>query len=94
MRKRASESLWSGGGFMLRVGRVIAILVLLSVLVLVLAFVLENQQEITISFFGWATPQLPASVFLALSLIVGMVAGPVLGVLVKINRFGKTRHLS
>jgi putative membrane protein len=76
-----------------RVGRIIAILLSLSALILVLVFALENQQKITVSFFGWATPQLPVSVFLTLSLIVGMVIAPILGVLVEFNWLGKTRHL-
>ncbi|WP_394329472.1 lipopolysaccharide assembly protein LapA domain-containing protein [Pseudomonas cedrina] len=45
----------------------------------VLAFVLENQQALALSFFGWATPQVPVSVFIIISLIIGLLLGPLLG---------------
>jgi putative membrane protein len=58
--------------------------VLLGVLVLflvlmILAFVLENQQSVTLSFLGWAGPQLPVSLVMVLALLAGMVIGPLLG---------------
>lgn len=45
----------------------------------ILAFVLENQQSISLMFLGWAGPQLPVSVVAIVALLVGMLAGPVLG---------------
>ena len=58
--------------------------VLLAVFVLVLmlaflAFVLENQQSISLLFFGFVGPQLPVSLLMVLALLVGMVIGPRLG---------------
>lgn len=58
--------------------------VLLAVFVLVLmlaflAFVLENQQSISLLFFGFVGPQLPVSLLMVLALLVGMVIGPILG---------------
>jgi lipopolysaccharide assembly protein A len=53
-----------------------------SVLLLVLAilaFVLENQQTISLMFLGWAGPELPVSVVAIVALLIGMLAGPVLG---------------
>jgi putative membrane protein len=56
----------------------LAVFVLLLVLA-ILAFVLENQQSVTLLFLGWAGPQLPVSLITVLALLVGMVIGPVLG---------------
>ncbi|WP_207263520.1 LapA family protein [Pseudomonas sp. GW101-3H06] len=54
----------------------IAVFVLLLVLV-ILAFVLENQQSVTLLFLGWAGPQLPVSVVMVVALLIGMVVGPI-----------------
>jgi uncharacterized integral membrane protein len=56
---------------------VLAVLLLLLVLV-VLVFVLENQQAISVAFLGWTGPALPVSVIVVLSLLIGMVLGPLL----------------
>ncbi len=45
----------------------------------VLAFVLENQQSISLMFLGLAGPQLPLSVVVVIALLVGMLIGPVMG---------------
>ena len=58
------------------------IVILLSMLVLVLAilaFVLENQQLVSLSFLGFSGPQLPMSLVVVITLLVGMIAGPVMG---------------
>lgn len=56
----------------------LGVLVLLLMLV-ILAFVLENQQSVSLLFLGWAGPQLPVSLVMVLALLVGMLIGPVLG---------------
>ncbi|NNA56606.1 MULTISPECIES: lipopolysaccharide assembly protein LapA domain-containing protein [Pseudomonas] len=56
----------------------LGVFALLLVLV-VLAFVLENQQSISLMFLGLAGPQLPVSVVVVLALLAGMLIGPVLG---------------
>ena len=56
----------------------LAVYVLLLVLA-ILAFVLENQQAMSLLFLGWASPQLPVSLIMVIVLLVGMVIGPVLG---------------
>lgn len=56
----------------------LGVFVLLLVLV-VLAFVLENQQPVSLLFLGWAGPQLPISLVMVLVLLLGMVIGPILG---------------
>ncbi|MCU0071540.1 LapA family protein [Pseudomonas koreensis] len=58
--------------------------ILLSVLILllvlaILAFVLENQQSVSLLFLGWEGPQLPVSVITIGALLAGMLMGPVLG---------------
>lgn len=55
----------------------LGVFVLLLVLA-VLAFVLENQQSVSLLFLGWAGPQLPVSLVTVLALLVGMLIGPVL----------------
>jgi len=56
----------------------LGIFLLLMVLV-VLAFVLENQQSVSLLFLGFSGPHLPVSVVAVLALLIGMLIGPVLG---------------
>ncbi|MDF3197204.1 lipopolysaccharide assembly protein LapA domain-containing protein [Pseudomonas sp. 1912-s] len=65
------------------VKRFILILAIFVVVLAILAFVLENQQAVTLSFFGWSSAQWPAAVFVTLALIVGMLIGPIFGALVR-----------
>ncbi|MGY2409971.1 LapA family protein [Pseudomonas pergaminensis] len=65
------------------VKRVVVMLMVLVVALVVLAFVLENQQGVSLSFLGWATGEMPVSVFVVVGLIVGMLIGPVLGLAVR-----------
>lgn len=55
----------------------LAIFVLLLILV-ILAFVLENQQSVSLLFLGWAGPELPVSLVVVVALLIGMVIGPIL----------------
>lgn len=68
---------------MLKAGQVLLVLIVLAVFLVVLAFVLENQQGISLSFLGLGTVQLPVSVFIMLALIVGMLVGPLISLLVR-----------
>ncbi|MEL1090913.1 lipopolysaccharide assembly protein LapA domain-containing protein [Pseudomonas sp. OB66] len=52
---------------------------LLLMVLIVLAFVLENQQSVSLLFLGFTGPQLPVSVVAVLALLIGMLIGPVLG---------------
>ncbi|PMV22110.1 MULTISPECIES: lipopolysaccharide assembly protein LapA domain-containing protein [unclassified Pseudomonas] len=70
------------------VKRVVVVLTVLVVSLVVLAFVLENQQGVSLSFLGMATGPLPVSVFVIVALILGMLIGPLLGVLVRTRRHG------
>ncbi len=62
-----------------RLKRVIAVFTALVVVLVVVGFVLENQQNVTLSFLGWTTAQIPVSVFVVIAVIGGMIVGPLLG---------------
>jgi uncharacterized integral membrane protein len=55
----------------------LAVFVLLLILA-ILAFVLENQQSVSLLFLGWSGPQLPVSLVILTALLLGMVIGPFL----------------
>lgn len=61
--------------------RVAMLLILLVVGLGSLIFVLENQQDVSLAFLGWSTPNMPISIFLGLTLIAGMLIGPFLSLL-------------
>jgi uncharacterized integral membrane protein len=59
--------------------RILLGLFLLLMVLIVLAFVLENQQSVSLLFLGFSGPQLPVSLVAVLALLIGMLIGPVLG---------------
>jgi uncharacterized integral membrane protein len=59
--------------------RVVLGVFILSLALIVLAFILENQQSVSLLFLGWSGPQLPVSLVVVAALLVGMLIGPVLG---------------
>jgi len=56
--------------------RVLLGLFILLLVLAILAFVLENQQSVSLLFLGWAGPELPVSLVMVLALLIGMVIGP------------------
>ncbi|WP_339452047.1 LapA family protein [Pseudomonas sp. EA_5y_Pfl2_R50] len=65
---------------------------LLVLVLVVLAFVLENQQSVSLLFLGWAGPQLPVSLVVVTALLAGMIMGPMLGwFLGRASRAGRKR---
>ncbi|CAI8980282.1 lipopolysaccharide assembly protein LapA domain-containing protein [Pseudomonas serbica] len=64
---------------MRRLGRVAFMVSLLLLLLLILAFVLENQQNVSLLFLGWSMPELPVSLLVVAALLVGMLVGPCVG---------------
>ncbi|CRM43765.1 lipopolysaccharide assembly protein LapA domain-containing protein [Pseudomonas sp. 58 R 12] len=68
------------------VKRVVTVLITLVIALMVLVFVLENQQEVSLSFLGVGTGQMPLSVFVVVALVVGMLVGPLLTFLVRHRR--------
>lgn len=59
--------------------RVIAALVALALIVSTVVFILENQQRVSLVFFGWSSPELFLAVPIIVALLAGMLIGPVLG---------------
>ncbi|MDH0646277.1 lipopolysaccharide assembly protein LapA domain-containing protein [Pseudomonas sp. GD03858] len=57
---------------------VVALFVLLLAAV-VLFFVLENQQAVSLMMFGWTAPAIPVAVLVLAALLVGLAIGPLLG---------------
>ncbi|WP_229801846.1 LapA family protein [Pseudomonas mandelii] len=43
---------------------------------------LENEQSVIISVFGWSSSELPLSVCIVAALLIGMTIGPMLGYIV------------
>ena len=72
------------------VKRVVAVFSMLTAVLVVLGFVLENQQGMSLSFLGLETAQMPVSVFVVVALIVGMLVGPLLGVFIRGRRHKST----
>lgn len=69
----------------------LAVFILLLVLA-ILAFVLENQQSVSLLFLGWAGPQLPVSLVIVLALLIGMVIGPIISWLLgRVTRASRRR---
>ncbi|WP_085647528.1 MULTISPECIES: lipopolysaccharide assembly protein LapA domain-containing protein [unclassified Pseudomonas] len=64
----------------------------LLLILMLLAFVLENQQSVSLLFLGWAGPQLPVSLIVVLALLVGMILGPLIrGILRLVPRGSRKR---
>ncbi|MFW0758487.1 LapA family protein [Pseudomonas sp. H11T01] len=59
--------------------RVLLLVAVLLLVLAILAFVLENQQSVSLLFLGWAGPQLPVSVVTVAALLIGMLIGPSIG---------------
>jgi uncharacterized integral membrane protein len=59
--------------------RALAVLFILALALLVLFFVLENQQTVALVLFGWSAPEMPVAVPVVAALLVGLAIGPLLG---------------
>ncbi len=62
---------------MLNLKRILLAVVILLLILATLAFVLENQQSVSLLFLGWAGPELPVSLVMVIALLIGMVIGPI-----------------
>ncbi|MCG8295036.1 MULTISPECIES: LapA family protein [Pseudomonas] len=60
--------------------RALVVLFVLLLAALVLFFVLENQQAVSLKIFGWAAPTMPIAVLVLAALVFGLAVGPLLGV--------------
>lgn len=59
--------------------RALVVLFVLVLAILVLFFVLENQQAVALVIFGWSAPAMPVAVPVIVALLVGLAVGPLLG---------------
>jgi len=57
-------------------------LTVLVALAVTLLFSLENQQPVALVFAGWSTPQWPVSICILAALLLGLMVGPLLGLLI------------
>lgn len=60
--------------------RALLISLVVVLVALVLFFVLENQQMVSLVLFGWAAPSMPVAVPVIGALVVGMAIGPFLAI--------------
>jgi uncharacterized integral membrane protein len=73
--------------------RVLLVVAVLLLVLAILAFVLENQQPVSLLFLGWAGPQLPVSVVVVVALLIGLLIGPLLGWLVSRTARARRKRL-
>jgi putative membrane protein len=67
------------GGFpMTNVKRIVFFVAALLIVFVIVIFVLENKQDVSLVFLGWSSPKLPLSISLILVLLSGMAIGPLL----------------
>lgn len=59
--------------------RLLVALFVLLLAAVVLFFVLENQEAVSLMLFGWSAPAMPVAVPVLAALIVGLALGPLLG---------------
>lgn len=52
-------------------------------------FVLENQESVSVQILGLPMPELPTSLYMLLSLLMGLAMGPLLGWYLSMRRFRK-----
>lgn len=58
--------------------RFLLVVFLLLLVAVVLIFVLENQQPLSLRFAGVMLPAFPSAVFMLLALLLGLAVGPLL----------------
>lgn len=71
--------------------RILTAIVAALLVVSTIVFVLENQQKVSLVFFGWSSPALFLAVPIICALLIGMLIGPILGLAVGLR---KRRKLS
>ncbi|MDH1146506.1 lipopolysaccharide assembly protein LapA domain-containing protein [Pseudomonas mosselii] len=59
--------------------RALVALFVLLLAAVVLFFVLENQQTVSLVMFGWTAPAVPVAVLVIAALVLGLAVGPLLG---------------
>lgn len=64
-----------------RFKRVLLAALMLLLVLLVIAFILENREPASLVFLGWSSAQLPMAAYVISALLIGMVVGPLLALL-------------
>jgi len=59
--------------------RALVALFVLLLAAVVLFFVLENQQAVSLVMLGWSAPAVPVAVLVLAALVLGLAIGPLLG---------------
>lgn len=67
-----------GGVSMRNIKRLLQVILVLMLVLISIAFVLENNQSTSLVFFGWMSPQLPLAAYIVFVFLLGMAIGPVL----------------
>lgn len=62
-----------------RLRRILELVLTLFLVSLVIIFMLENEQPVRVSIFGWSSSELPVAVHIVAALLAGMVIGLVVG---------------
>lgn len=75
---------------MRNIKRLIFVVVVLLIIVATVVFILENQQAVSLVFFGWTAPRLSIAVPVILALLVGMMIGPLLAWIAGLRRKPKS----
>ena len=75
---------------MRNVKRLVFFVVVLLIVAATVVFMLENQQAVSLVFFGWSAPKLSIAVPVILALLVGMIIGPMLAWITGLRRKPKS----
>ncbi|MDN7141071.1 DUF1049 domain-containing protein [Pseudomonas sp. JQ170] len=66
--------------------RLLSVLFVVVVATVILLFVLENQQTVALTLFGWTAPEMPVAVLVVLVLLVGLLIGPLIGAFLALRK--------
>ena len=58
--------------------RILLVLSVMALAVLVLFFVLENQQAVSLVLLGWPLPAVPVALPILVAMLAGLAVGPLL----------------
>ena len=73
------------GIVMWNVKRLIFFVIVLMIVPTTVVFMLENQQLVTLVFFNWSAPELSVAGLMILTLLVGMVIGPIVASITRLR---------
>ncbi|CAI8863181.1 MULTISPECIES: lipopolysaccharide assembly protein LapA domain-containing protein [Pseudomonas] len=73
--------------------RLLLVLFVIAVATVILLFVLENQQSVALTLFGWSAPAVPVAVLVVAALLIGLMIGPLLGALLVLRDRRRVRRV-